>query len=168
MSRLFIWGTWILALVFMADLTFISIPHRLTEERKQMQITSLQTAGKTGTTWVYAIGKIEGRDKPVHMTVSSLLRKKTIEYGESLEVFKSRYLGTGELINVTVGTSLFTSYDVAYADFEGRSQNRYSTTTLIVTDILLLLLLVGLYLYLRSTAPPLPPEPSDFQQPGGF
>lgn len=163
MLRVLAWTVWVILFISAIYLNVFKLPFRLTMTKGQMVVSHIQSHGKTNAMRSYAVGTVEGRDKPVHLSVSGLM-EKTTEFG-SKEVFKDKYVNTGLPLDVVVGTMWMASYDVAFPDIE---PSKYSITELLATDAILLLFLVGLYLYLRSTAPPLPPEPSDFQQPGGF
>ena len=168
MLRVIAWGIWIQLLVFALDLSIVSIPYKLTQEKGQLYVSSLRSVAKSGSSWSYALGKVEGRGKPVQMAISSLLRR-TDKYGHNKEEFKRRYVNTGVPIEVLVGTYWFTSYDVAYAaDDKGKDGKRYTIPELFLIDGIFVLVLIAMYVYLRRTAPPAPPEDPYINQPGGF
>lgn len=162
MLRLLLWAAWVILFIPAIYLNVFHLPFRLTMTKGQMIISDVRTEG-ANIPRNYVIGTVKGFKKPVHLSIHSLKTKKTI-LGSQAE-FIDKYVNTGLPLDVVVGTMWMASYDVAFPDIE---PSKYSITELLATDAILLLFLVGLYLYLRSTAPPLPPEPSDSQQPGGF
>ena len=166
MLRILAWTLWIIILIVIGNLTIVMIPFRLTSVTGEMEIDRLTTSGKTGATWISAEGRINGRSKPVRLSVSGLL-KKTDQYG-NMEGFKAQYVNTGIPLDVVVGTMWFSDYDVAYVNVKGRPQTPNMGIKLILLDVGLILILITLYAYLRHTRPPAPLETPYNNQPGGF
>ena len=166
MWRTLAWTLWIFILIVIGNLTIVMIPFRLTITEGQMVISHLESHGKTNAMRSYAVGKVKGRKKPVHLSVSALI-EKTADFGNK-ETFKAQYVNTGIPLDVVVGTMWFSDYDVAYVNVKGRPQTPNMGIKLILLDVGLILILITLYAYLRHTRPPAPPETPYNNQPGGF
>ncbi len=165
MLRILAWIFWIVILIVVGNLTIVMIPFRLTIVKAQMIVSEVRTEG-SNIPRNYVIGTVGGRDKPIHLSLHGLMAKTT-KFGSEDE-FIRMYVNTGIPLDVVVGTMWFSAYDVAYVNVSGRPQTPNMGMKLVLLDIGLVLVLIAMYVYLRRTAPPAPPETPYINQPGGF
>jgi hypothetical protein len=149
MFKIIAWAIWIQLIITVLFITLLKLPYRLTMSEAQMYIQAVSSYGKTNNhRSTYAIGTVEGWDKPVHLSIAGLMGKSN-KFGNEQE-FMDQFVNTGVPLDVFVGRMWMVSHDVAYVDMKDGSQPGYSIIQWVIFDVVLISICILMYVFLTK------------------